>query len=340
MRGRSTAASRGARVAHACVLLGAFAASTAGCSLVTSWAGYVGDGGSGSAGDGQAEDAPADVGQGDAGMYGESNAPEDGSSDSNGNTDTGVATEPDGQTGDATARDGATADAPAIDVGPSDGPAGEGTTDSAADASTPITFVQVTAATSAGSVSTGSATFAQAQNVGDLIVLVIGWGGSASITRVADSAGNGYAATMAPTHISAGITQSIYYAKGIAAAPAGSNTVTVTLDAAVTPLDLRAAEYAGLDPVVPFDTSAAFGGRATSANSRAVTTGTARELVFGAGITAGSFTGPGASFTLRKLTGSGLGVVEDRIVSSAGSYAADAPLASSASYVMQVATFR
>jgi hypothetical protein len=54
----------------------------------------------------------------------------------------------------------------------------------------------------------------------------------------------------------------------------------------------------------------------------------------------GSFTGAGAAFTLRKLTGSGLGVVEDQVVSSTGSYSADAPLASSASYVMQVATFR
>jgi hypothetical protein len=216
-------------------------------------------------------------------------------------------------------------------------PGGDGATDAS---TAPITFVQVAASTPSGSVSTTSATFAQPQGAGDLIVLVVGWGGTPSITQVTDSAGNGYAATIAPTHISAGITQAIYYAKGIVAAPGGSNTVTVTLNAPATSLDLRAAEYAGLDPVTPYDTSAAFGGRATSASSLPVTTGTARELVFGAGITVGSFTGAGATFTLRKLTGGGLGVVEDRIVSTTGSYSADAPLASSYSYIMQVATFR
>jgi hypothetical protein len=45
-------------------------------------------------------------------------------------------------------------------------------------------------------------------------------------------------------------------------------------------------------------------------------------------------------YTLRKLNGSGLGVAEDAIVSSVGTYSATAPLASSAYYVMQVATFR
>jgi hypothetical protein len=66
----------------------------------------------------------------------------------------------------------------------------------------------------------------------------------------------------------------------------------------------------------------------------------APELIFGAGVTLGSFTGPGGAFTQRKLISGGLAVVEDRIVSSTGAYSADAPLASSDFYVMQVATFR
>jgi hypothetical protein len=307
--------------------------SPAGCSLVTSWAGYVGEGDGGGAVDGQVDTGA----QSEAGMQGDSGPADDASPDGSG-------TEPDG---DAAARDGA--DAQAMDVVPSDGnPADAVAEDSGtpgveggADASPPITFVQVTASTPSGAVSTASATFTQAQGAGDLVVLVLGWGGTASLTQVRDSAGNGYAATIMPTHISAGITQAIYYAKGISAAPAGGNTVTVTLDATATPLDLRAVEYAGLDPVVPYDTSFAFGGRAMTASSGPVTTSAARELVFGAGITVGSFIGAGAAFTLRKLTGStGVGVVEDRVVSSTGSYSADAPLASSASYVMQVATFR
>jgi hypothetical protein len=294
-------------------LLAGLVVCAAGCSLVTSFDGYVGDGGGVAATDGGGETG----GQGDAG----------------------------------TAGDGATADVQATDVAASDGaqdggnPSGDGggttTEGGGTDASTgPITFVQVTAATPSGAVTTASATFTQAQSASDLIVVVVGWGGAGSVTQVSDSVGNGYATTIAPTHISAGITQVIYYAKGIAAASAGSNTVTVTLSAASTPLDLRAVEYSGLDPVSPYDTSVAFGGRSTTASSGPATTTSARELVFGAGITVGSFTGTGAAFTLRKLTGSGIGVVEDYVVSSTGSYSADAPLASSASYVMQVATFR
>jgi hypothetical protein len=279
-------------------------ASAAGCSLVTSWAGYVGDGDAGGGADGQAETG----GPSEAGMHGDSSPAGDASEE---NTD--------GEGSDVAASEDAAADAQ--------------------DASAP-TFVQVTYATPS-TASTASATFSQAQGAGDLVVLVIGWGGTASLAHVGDSAGNSYAPTIAPTHISAGITQAIYYAKGIGPSQPGANTVTVTLYATATPLDLRAVEYAGLDPVSPYDVSFAFGGRAMTANSGdAGPTTTARELVFGAGITVGSFTGAGTGFTLRKLTGGGIGVVEDRVVWSTGSYSADAPLTTFSSYVMQVATFR
>jgi hypothetical protein len=245
----------------------------------------------------------------------------------------------DGGTQDEQAGDGQAGDEPVGEAASGDGAVadGGGLADAAA---APIAFVQVTSATPPGTASTVSATFALAQEAGHLIVLVVGWGGASAITRVDDSVGNGYAPAAGPTRISAGLTQSIYYAKGIAGAPPGANTVTVTLGTSTTGLDLRVAEYAGLDPVAPFDTSAGFGGRSTAASSGPTTIGTGRELLFGAGITAGSFLGAGSAFALRKLTGAGSGVVEDRIVSSTGAYSADAPLASSASYVMQVAAFR
>ncbi len=351
-----------------------------GCGLVTSWAGYVGDTAGGDAGDGQAnsegqedgrgqgdslapEGSTSDSGTGDTetgeatqtdGQVGDATASDGATADA---PDVGapVSDSPNEDGADADAGDGRSIDAPAVDASASDSSSEDDATSDAdagdsrnadvsgdggaTEASVPIAFVQVAAATSSVSVSSARVTFAQAQGAGDLVVLVIGWAGSASITQVSDSAGNGYTLAVGPTHISAGLSQFIYYAKGIVAATAGANAVTVTLSASVTALDVRAAEYAGLDPLTPLDTSSGFGGRSTSANSGTVTTSAARELVFGAGITAGSFTGAGSVFTLRKLTGSGLGVVEDRIVSS-GSYSADAPLASSAYYVMQVAAFR
>jgi hypothetical protein len=315
-------------------------APAVGCSLFTSWAGYVGDGDGGVEPDAQADTGGhADTGtQGDTGVYGDTGmAPDTGmpaDTGMPGDTGTPVDTGPSGDAGsDATESE---ADAPAGDAAQDSGTGGsDGETDAG-----PIVFVQVASGTPSGTVSSASATFTQAQVAGDLIVMVVGWAGNASLSQVSDSVGNGYAATIAPTHISAGINQAIYYAKGIAAAPDGGNTVTVTLGATTTSMDLRAAEYSGLDPVAPYDTSAAFGGRATTGNSGPVSTTTGRELVFGAGITVGSFTGPGSAFTLRKLTGSGLGVVEDHVVSATGSYSADAPLAASASYIMQIATFR
>jgi hypothetical protein len=273
----------------------------------------------------------------DGGTLDEAASPESGTSDSGRDQEAPDAPEDHGN-GDA--NDGGDDGGNGGDGGDAGDDGGNGGDDGGTDASAPIAFIQVAAATPAGSTATASVTFADAQSAGDLIVLVISSGGSGAIARVSDSVGNGYAAAVGPTHISAGIAQSIYYAKGIASAPAGTNVVTVTMAAPTMPLDVSAAEYAGLDPVSPLDMSAGYGGRNTSATSGPVTIGTSRELVFGAGVTLGSFTGAGSAFTLRKLTGAGLGVVEDRVVSSTGSYSADAPLASSASFVMQVAAFR
>jgi hypothetical protein len=296
----------------------------------------------------QGQDATSDGGPGSDAMAADGQGARDGQS--------GDARVDDAAPGDAAANDGANALADAgsdaggdaaIDTGADAGAdtgadagidAGAG-----ADSSTgSIGFVQVTAATAAASASSIAVTFSQAQSAGDTIVLAIGWaGGSASLTRISDSIGNGYASAVGPTKISAGLAQSIYYAKAIAAAAAGANTVTITLSAATTPLNLAAVEYSGLDAVSPLDVAAGFGGRgATTPDSTPVTTTSAHELIFGAGITQGSFIGAGAGYTLRKLSGSGLAVAEDFVASSTGSYSASAPLPAGGYYVIQVATFR
>jgi hypothetical protein len=116
--------------------------------------------------------------------------------------------------------------------------------------------------------------------------------------------------------------------------------VTVTFSAPLSPVDVFAVEYAGLDPAAPLDVGATRGDGTATATSGPVTTQSAPKLVFGAGITLGAFTGAGGAATLRELTSSGQALVEDRVVPSIAAYSADAPLASSAAYVMQVATFR
>ncbi|QEL25118.1 PKD domain-containing protein [Bosea sp. F3-2] len=204
----------------------------------------------------------------------------------------------------------------------------------------PLAFVQVSAATPQTNQTQVPVTYAGAQVAGDTNILVIGWNNTTSnISSVTDSAGNVYQLAV-PTARGSGISQAIYYAKNIKAAAAGTNTVTVTFNASTQFVDVRALEYSGLDPVNPFDAGASASGTSNSANSGAVSTTAARELIVGAGTTTGGFSAAGSGFTTRIITSPDLDIAEDRFVTTTGSYSATASLSGSAAWVMQVATFK
>ena len=68
--------------------------------------------------------------------------------------------------------------------------------------------------------------------------------------------GNVYARAVGPTIQpgpagGGGLSQAIYYAANVKAAPAGSNTITVNFNTAVNFADVRILEYSGLDPTRP-----------------------------------------------------------------------------------------
>jgi hypothetical protein len=198
--------------------------------------------------------------------------------------------------------------------------------------------VQVNSATPQTAQSTVLTTFNQAQQAGDLNVVVVGWNESTgNITSVVDSAGNTYQVAAATTRGN-GLSQAIYYARNIAGAGAGTNTVTVRFDKAVAYADIRILEYSGLDQASPFDVTSSAVGTAAQASSGAVTTRFARELLVGAGTTSGAFTGPGSGYTARIITVPDKDIAEDRTVTSAGSVSATAP--QSGRWVMQLATFK
>lgn len=204
----------------------------------------------------------------------------------------------------------------------------------------PLAFVQVNAATPQTNQTQVAVTYSAVQTVGDLNILVVGWNNTTSnVTSVTDSAGNVYQLAV-PTARGSGISQAIYYAKNIKSAPAGTNTVTVTFSASTQFVDLRALEYSGLDLANPFDVGTSASGTGTTANSGAVTTTTAHELVFAAGMTTGAFNNAGSGFTTRIITSPDADIAEDRFVTAAGSYSGTASLAGSAAWVMQVATFK
>jgi glucose/arabinose dehydrogenase len=203
----------------------------------------------------------------------------------------------------------------------------------------PPTFVQVGSATPQVAQTSISATFPAAQTAGHLNVVVVGWNDTTStITSVTDGAGNVYQIA-APTTRGNGISQAIYYARNIVGS-AAANAVTVTFGQAATFVDLRVAEYSGLDPTSPLDVTASAPGTTQSASSGTATTTAASALLVGAGTTIGGFSGPGSGYSLRIITQPDLDILEDRVVSSAGPYSADAPLLSGASWVMQMVAFR
>jgi hypothetical protein len=203
-----------------------------------------------------------------------------------------------------------------------------------------IAVVQAADATISGAAPTIKLSFAKAQSAGDLVVVAVGWNDATSaVTQVSDSRGNVYVLAVGPTRKPPNLTQSIYYAKGVASAAAGANTLAVAFDASANAIDVRAVEYSGLSTSAPLDAVAASSGSGTSASSGSATTTTGRELVFGAGMCTDLYSGPGSQFQLRLLTPAG-DLVEDRFVASTGSYSASAPISASADWVMQMATFR
>jgi fibronectin type 3 domain-containing protein len=203
-----------------------------------------------------------------------------------------------------------------------------------------ITFVQVNSATPQSSPTSVNVTFNAAETAGDLNVVVVGWNDAThTVSSVADSKGNLYTLAVGPTVFS-GLSQSIYYAKNIAAATAGSNTVTVTFNGAAAFPDIRILEYNGADLSTPVDVTATGTGSSATSSTSAVTTTNTNDLLFAANLVATGTTGPGTGFTNRVITVTDGDIAEDRLVAATGSYSASAPMVSSGAWIMQMVAFR
>jgi Galactose oxidase-like, Early set domain/Bacterial Ig domain/Fibronectin type III domain/Kelch motif len=207
-------------------------------------------------------------------------------------------------------------------------------------AATP-TFVQVNSAVpQSSSVANVVVPFTAAQAAGDLNVVVVGWNDTvAQVTNVSDAAGNLYAMAAGPTPGNA-MSQSIYYAKSIVGSAAGANQVTVTFSPAAAFPDVRILEYSGIDTVNAVDVNVSAAGNGTSTNSGSATTTNATDLLVGANMVSTTTTSAGSGFTSRVITNPDGDIVEDRVVTAAGSYSATAPMSPSGAWVMQMVAFR
>src|SRR5271167_2770009 len=109
-------------------------------------------------------------------------------------------------------------------------------------AASTITYAQGNYATPQTFETTVNVTFSASQAAGDLNVVVVGWfDTTAVVSTVTDNSGNTYTRAVGPSTISGSvwpISQSIYYAKNIAPAAAGANSVTVTFSPAAAYPDI------------------------------------------------------------------------------------------------------
>lgn len=207
-------------------------------------------------------------------------------------------------------------------------------------AATSISYVQSNSATPQSPQTSVTITFTGAQAAGDLNVVVVGWNDStATVASVTDSSKNTYALAVGPTILSGVASQSVYYAKNIAAAGAGTNVVTVTFSAAAAYPDIRILEYNGADPNTPVDVTAGATGNSATSSSGSATTSNASDLLFGANLVQTVTTAPGTGFTTRVLTTPDGDIAEDEKVTAAGSYSATATVVSG-QWIMQMVAFR
>ena len=83
-------------------------------------------------------------------------------------------------------------------------------------------YVQSNAALPQTSQATVTVAYPAAQTAGDLNIVIVGWNDTTNlVSAVTDTVGNKYLLAVGPTKRTTALSQSIYYAKSIAAAPAG-----------------------------------------------------------------------------------------------------------------------
>ena len=205
----------------------------------------------------------------------------------------------------------------------------------------PISYVQGNYTDPQSPQTTVTTRFNSAQNAGDLNIVVVGWRDSrATVRTVSDSKGNIYTRAVGPTIQDGIATQSIYYAKNIAAAGAGTNTVSVTFSNSARNPDIRIIEYRGADTSNPIDVTAANMGSGRTSNSGSATTTNATDLILGANLVQCHTSGPGSGFTKRLLTVPQADITEDQVVSTTGRYSAVAPVMPSGRWIMQMVAIR
>jgi hypothetical protein len=202
----------------------------------------------------------------------------------------------------------------------------------------PIAIVQLLTAYCQGVTPSLDVPITKAQKAGDLIVIAVGTrDGTSVVQSVTDSFRNTYQLAIGPTRQGYDLSQSIYFASGIADALAG-NVITINFLQTANSPEVRGAVYSGLNAVRPLDGVSAATGVSATPDSGSLATTTSRELLFAAGMTTDVFASPGPGFrSLAVVFGD---IAEDRVVSVPGAFSAGGSFnRPPASWIMQLAAF-
>jgi len=177
-------------------------------------------------------------------------------------------------------------------------------------------FVQAAASAAHGTPTTLSLAFPSSTRAGDLLLVAFDYDSSVTPASVTDSQGDVFTAVGNQLNSPGGALSRVYYAKNI---KGGADTVTVTLSAESSYLELYLSEYSGINTTNPIDAQAGAAGNAGAVSSGSVATTAAGDIIYGYCVGDGVCS-LGSGFTARSTLDANL--MEDKTAGSAGSYAA------------------
>jgi hypothetical protein len=199
----------------------------------------------------------------------------------------------------------------------------------------PITFRQANATSDSNSVSSLSTAFNGAVTARGAIIVCLILGSQSTLSQITDTRGNTYATVLGPWDTFGGYRSYIALAQDVGGGP---DTVSAQVSPATT-MELYVHEYAGLATSGAFDKSSSRNGSSSTTDgmeSGFVTTSFDQELIFGFAVTNTAALGTG--FNLRSSFNNN--VIEDKVVTTKGSYQATATMTAGTAWAMMVATFR
>jgi hypothetical protein len=177
-----------------------------------------------------------------------------------------------------------------------------------------------------------SLAFPSNTQAGDLLLVAFDYDSNATPSSLTDSLGDVFTEVGSQLRSPGGALSRVYYAKNI---KGGADTVTVTLSASSSYLELYLTEYSGINTTNPIDAEAGASGNAGAVSSGNATTTVAGDMIYGYCDGDGACT-VGSGFSALSTLNSNLS--EDKQAGGAGSYAATG--SSNSGWTMQMVALK